>query len=196
MLWGAQGFNTRNNAIAETVVQGMSGVTGRDTQIVGSFTGRIPLWNDILTLTADEPFGTGFAAGERTFSALREQQEGNWGAMSAHNGYLSAWVGTGWPGVILVALVYFAAFRRARDMRRNQYGLLLACIVVVDAINNLTFPGVGSTLGIPWIAIFSVLGASGVQAPGLQRQSAAVQFESPPNNWALSPSTRRAIIPE
>lgn len=173
MSLGAQAWNIGDNVIAQALIKDMSDVSGRDTQVVENFTGRLPLWNDILTATADEPFGTGFVAGERTFSANREQEQGNWGAMSAHNGYLSAWVGTGWLGVVLVSFIYFAAFRRARDLRSSERGLLLTCIVVVDAINNLTFPGIGSALGIPWLAIFAVFGAN----RSLERKSLRVSSQ-------------------
>lgn len=130
-------------------------LTGRDARLIDSWTGRLPLWEDILSQTEDEPLGTGYAASERTFAIYRARVADNWRAMSAHNGFLSAWLGTGWLGVATIVCLFVAAFRRARHSPAPLNALLTATVLTIG-IENLTVPGVGSTFGIDWVAMFAV----------------------------------------
>lgn len=129
---------------------------GRDARTVYNLTGRLPLWTAILNYTADEPFGLGYVAGERTFATqFANRSEVGWRAINAHNGYISAWVAAGWLGIALAGLLLgsgvFQATGAQAALRPGASGL-----AVLAMVNNLVIPVTSYAFGPGWLLLIAL----------------------------------------
>jgi O-antigen ligase len=123
---------------------------GRDTTL----TGRTTLWDEVLRLTVDPLFGTGFESfwlGTRLETLWRLYW---WHPNQAHNGYLEVFLNLGAAGLVLLAAVMVWGYRNVVESFRRDpatCGLRLAYFLVA-ALYNLTeaaFKG----LHLVWIAL-------------------------------------------
>ena len=89
------------------LIDRISSASGRSLQSLADFTGRIPLWRAIWDTSGSELFGTGFAAAEKMVLSADPEfcAAATWCAPDAHNGFLSAWLGAGWAGLLLVLFI-------------------------------------------------------------------------------------------
>jgi len=114
------------------VVQAM----GRDSTL----TTRTQLWRDLLRISVDPWFGTGFESfwlGERAKALWRTHW---WHPNQAHNGYLEVFLNLGWIGVILLGFVIAWGFRNVVGaLRRDpKLGGLRLAFFVAAILYNLT----------------------------------------------------------
>jgi exopolysaccharide production protein ExoQ len=115
---------------------GLVEAMGRDPTL----TGRTQLWSEILAMTTDPWFGTGFESfwlGERAKSLWQRHW---WHPNEAHNGYLEIFITLGWLGVGLLGMVMLWGYRNVMrsldpqpELRRFR---LTYCIVAV--LYNIT----------------------------------------------------------
>jgi hypothetical protein len=130
--------------------------SGKDVRNIQDMTGRLPLWRALLDGTADQPMGLGFAGAERKLALgfVRVSVVG-WTPSHAHNGFLSGWLGAGWPGLLLSVAVFLAVAQRVRETPVAGRPLGAALLVLLF-INNMTATAVGGTLGVPWMVMMAL----------------------------------------
>src|SRR3989475_8964564 len=129
----------------EALVESM----GRDVTL----TGRTQLWDDLLRVTADPWFGTGFESfwlGERV-TALWSQYL--WHPNQAHNGYLEVFLNLGVVGVALLGFIIAWGYRNVVAVlhRDPELGGLRFAFFVVAVLYNVTEAGF-RMIQPPWIA--------------------------------------------
>jgi O-antigen ligase len=109
---------------------------GRDATL----TGRIELWHDLLSFNINAVFGAGYDSfwlGER----LKEMWENYWWKPTgAHNGYLETYLNLGSIGLIIIFVVIFSAFYKAKKnlSDKNKFGSFQLGIIVVCVLYNIT----------------------------------------------------------
>jgi exopolysaccharide production protein ExoQ len=89
---------------------------GRDP----SLTGRTELWQDVLSLSGNPLFGTGFESfwqGTRLHWLWSKYW---WHPNEAHNGYLEVYLNLGWIGITLLALLILLGYRNIIGMLRRD----------------------------------------------------------------------------
>src|SRR2546422_4771321 len=120
----------------EVLIQTM----GRDTTL----TGRTQLWKDLLRMTADPWFGTGFESfwlGERVRYLWSEY---SWHPNQAHNGYLEVFLNLGLVGVGLLGFVIAWGYRNVvgalhRDLTLGGLRLAFFVAAVLYNVTDATF---------------------------------------------------------
>jgi O-antigen ligase len=122
---------------------------GRDTTL----TGRTALWDELLRMTVDPWFGTGFESfwlGERAKWFWRKYW---WHPNQAHNGYLEVFMNLGWTGVALLGLVMAWGYRNVVGAfnRDPEAGRLRLAYFAAAAVYNLTEAAFKGT-HLVWIA--------------------------------------------
>lgn len=142
----------------ESVVAAM----GRDPTL----TGRTLLWDELLRMTVDPLFGTGFESfwlGERTEVLWRKYW---WHPNQAHNGYIEVFLNLGWVGVILLAGVMIWGYRGVvaklrQDPELGRLSLAFFAAAVVYNLTEAAFKG----LHVVWIVFLLAI----IVVPGLSR---------------------------
>lgn len=121
--------------------------TGHLLQSVGrnpTLTGRIAIWRNVLSMSGNPVFGTGF---ESFWLGTRLQRM--WANLpgdrinEAHNGYLEVYLNLGWCGLILLAVLLRTGYRNAISaFRQDRFtgGFKLAYFAAA-VIYNLTEAG-------------------------------------------------------
>ena len=133
----------------ETAIYASADLLGKPVKNIENATGRLPLWTALITWSMDYPLGSGFDAGERLFSSTSANETVGFKAYHSHNGYLSAWVGAGAPGLALMTLLCLATAVHVSRQPRSTRPLLVAMYVLI-AVNNLTYIAVGGRFNPVW----------------------------------------------
>jgi len=123
-----------------------------------SFSGRIPLWQLVLTSISDHPFlGYGFNAFWKSWTGERVSAAVNWetAVPHAHNGFLEVWLGLGLIGLTMVLInlsrSLLFALRLARSNHEVEYSWPLL-MVVFTLLYNVTENSMLTVNSMPWIA--------------------------------------------
>jgi exopolysaccharide production protein ExoQ len=108
-----------------------------------TLTGRTEVWKEVLNLTENPVFGTGFESfwlGSRLETMWNKHW---WHPNEAHNGYLEIYLNLGWIGVMLLAAVIVTGYRNVlRLLRRDpEAGRLMLAFFVVEMIYSFTEAG-------------------------------------------------------
>lgn len=114
-------------------IPSLTGLVGRDA----TFTGRIDIWNIVLTVSSDRPV-LGYGWGGVWRGDLGDQIRNAFGwdtAKSAHNAFLDALIQVGWVGAgLLVLVIIVALFRSIRlAMTSTQFSWLVLVLLAVTA---------------------------------------------------------------
>ena len=136
----------------------LSSVTGRTPESIVSLTGRIPLWMAIWDTFRSELFGSGFAAAEKM--VLSADREGfcalaTWCASDAHNGFLSAWLGAGWAGFLLVLLIFVSVWLRSTRLP-PQVRALTSSLIVMLFISQMGSSSVGAVFNPAFVVMMAI----------------------------------------
>jgi O-antigen ligase len=157
---------------------GIGRLFGKEVQHLETMSGRLPLWRTVWETTNDAPFGLGFAAAERSFVVLLVQlRELGWAAKNAHNGYLSAWMGAGWPGVAILLMLFVSLYLKSRSAVGETRTLIQALILLL-IVNNLTIAAVGGPYS-PVFMLTMALACAPLEPAGQTRRAEAHPHADP-----------------
>ena len=153
---------------------------GRDATL----TGRTQLWEDLLRMTGDPWFGTGFESfwlGERVTSLWSKYL---WHPNQAHNGYLEIFLNLGCVGVALLGFVLLWGYRNVVGAlhRDPELGGLRLAFFVAAVLYNVT-EAAFKMMHPVWIAF--LLAVMVVPEPE-QREDGRSRFDK---NSAFRPAT-------
>lgn len=134
------------------VFEFVSPLLQKDRSLFLTGTGRLLIWPVYLEEFINLPIGAGFWSADRMFIS---QLTGLWFARNAHNGYLIAWIGAGFPGLFCLIGIYlsliFRLRRKSLPIRRFSYAILAMLF-----LNSFTYSGIGGSFN-PWYFILSAL---------------------------------------
>lgn len=136
---------------------GISELFGKDTEQIGTMTGRLPLWSAIWEISKNDPFGSGFGA-DRFVAALiggRSWTDIRAWAGHSHNGFISAWLGAGFPGFLLsICMVLSILSATARMVITDR--VLVVPLMILMITNNMSFPAFGGQFNPYWMIIMAM----------------------------------------
>jgi O-antigen ligase len=133
---------------------------GRVDSDIGSATGRVPLWNELLSYIADRPFmGYGYNS-FWTADRMYELADSEWGTYGhSHSTYLELALSLGLIGVVLAVGSMVWAMLRARRLEaqspRSGYGFV-GLVILYSLIASLT----ETVLGQSWFLSFFLVSAA------------------------------------
>lgn len=112
-------------------ISGFTSAVGRDTTL----TGRSEIWQSLLPVAMQHPFGGHGYGGFWTPETLNFFRVGE-----AHSGYLDVLIDIGFMGLILVSLFLLSSCHRARQMMKADFywASLWICLLIMSAIHNIT----------------------------------------------------------
>ena len=137
----------------------------RDEASVYGLTGRVRLWEAIWEFGREEWKGFGFAS-ERVVVPLLSREIGGFSTTHAHNGFIAAWLGTGWIGVALLLAAFWELWRYGVTWcwrERSRLGPAWVGVVTVLTMNNLTVLGIGGWYNPTWIPFIAMLAFMGMR---------------------------------
>lgn len=118
---------------------------GEQTVDLETLTGRVPLWEELLTPASENLWtGVGFGAFWTPERMADIESAVGWPAVSAHNGFIDEILATGLPGLVLLFGALVTAMRAlARRARQgNAFALLaavwLGCYLLLNVMSALT----------------------------------------------------------
>lgn len=162
--------------IISSGTQHIAQLFGKDHETIVTLSGRIPLWLVIWDISKSQPLGSGFAAGERTLmmddAHLRAVA---WQATQSHSGYVAAWLGSGWLGLMLLGLLFASLWRQSRRHSPRMEPFIKSIIVLL-AINNLTIAGVGGQWNLAWV-LMTALACAPVKATSTIRKRSRLRVK-------------------
>lgn len=124
---------------------------GRDA----SFTGRVPLWQELLGMGGRSPFfGTGFSSFWLDSGRVMEVwHRVGWTPTTAHNGYLDAFLDLGLSGLIILFFLMVQTFRSIlRTLGSNrELGKLKIVLFVMIIFHNFTETSLGKPNSLLWL---------------------------------------------
>ena len=176
-------FVTRPMTFSEQLVAPIAEVSGKTPAMILTVTGRLPLWTAVYRATRDKPFGQGFVAAERSFVLIgRRETSIGWQARSAHSGYVSAWMGAGWVGVLPLLAIFASVGARVLRMRAGQIAWLLPILMLL-AINNLTVIGIGGQYNPAWLVVIGLACAPPIAAVGSTTSLGGRESSAVSHHW-------------
>ena len=112
-----------------------------------TFTGRIDLWKDVLSMTTNPLSGTGYESfwlGDRMIKLWENHW---WKPNQAHNGYIEIYINLGLIGLFLLLGVIGSAYKRIRrtlgsDFNYGRFQVGFLAIVLIYNITEASFKGI------------------------------------------------------
>jgi exopolysaccharide production protein ExoQ len=157
-----------------------------------TLTGRIPLWEALLSEVGQHPWmGAGFAAFWSPENLYRIEQLVGFSATSAHNGYMEELLNTGLVGlaILLTLFVHTMAVVLRKARRGDPFGWLAFLFLIFYLLLNLTNALIQNYFQMPFVILLAILGlmastpATNLPAlpktPGVARQRVASSPRSP-----------------
>jgi O-antigen ligase len=138
---------------------------------MAGLTGRPEIWTAALTLAAEQPLqGFGYEVGGKIFEDPRFQNRelGLWvgsARVSLHNGYLSALVGLGIPGFLILHAALLLPFWRCRSAPADPCKPLVFGVLAMCLTANLTESLIGSPAAITSVVLWMLWVVAGRLAP-------------------------------
>ncbi len=136
-------------------------LTRGDVENTMSLTGRVPLWEVMISEIEKHPWvGVGFAAFWSPVNYSWVEQVVGWPVVEAHNGYLDMLLSTGAVGlaILLTFCVYTMAVVLKRAHRGDPLGWLAFLLLTFYVLQNLTVSIFTEFLEVTLIVILVMLG--------------------------------------
>ncbi|HYG59246.1 MAG TPA: O-antigen ligase family protein, partial [Symbiobacteriaceae bacterium] len=137
------------------ILSTFSALFDKDIRLIMTLTGRLPMWEAIWVVSRNNPWGAGFAAADRLITDLLASANIGWAATHAHNGYIAAWVGGGWPGVIILVVMLGSTWA-CTDHLNLPVRALARALLIFMLINNMTIVGIGGFANATWLLFMAV----------------------------------------
>jgi O-antigen ligase len=152
----------------------LAGAMGRDQTL----TGRTEFWAELLSMSENSWFGTGFESFWLGDRAKRLWEHHSWHPNQAHNGYLEVFLNLGWLGVALLGFVIARGYRNVFGAlhRDRELGGLRLAFFMVAVLYNLTEAAFRGS-HIIWIVF--LLAVTGV--PELSRRGDGIAHHAKPS---------------
>lgn len=144
---------------------------GRDDNEVVSFTGRVPLWEELVEVGREHRLiGHGYNAFWTPDHIWTVSARSGWAVMEAHSVYVETWLSLGLPGLASLVLLFTIALGSAIRLasRGENPEAALAASIVAFAILHGLMEGHAMSGGLFTLAIFAVVLAP--YPPGAHRQ--------------------------
>src|SRR6266436_6784541 len=128
-------FATIFMGIGGSALKGM----GRDATL----TGRTEIWKDVISMSGNPIFGTGFESFWLGSRANRMWQMFYFHPTQAHNGYIEVYLELGWVGIAMMAAIIVTGCRNAVEALRRDpdAGRIRLAYIVVALAYNMTEAG-------------------------------------------------------
>jgi O-antigen ligase len=124
--------------------------TGRDS----SLTGRVPLWQELISLGSRRPiFGSGYASFWSSGLVYELWDKVHWTPVSSHNGYIDIFMNLGLIGLLLLLIFLRDAYRNITrtietDRERGSLGFVLFIVILLQNFAESTLSVANSFLWI------------------------------------------------
>lgn len=133
----------------QTVSSAFFSVAGRDP----SFTGRLPLWTELIKIGSRSPiFGVGY--GNFWIVHLREMwTQFNWRPLNGHNGYIDIFLDLGLVGLALLLFLIVQTYRKAIQSigTNGKINGLLFVFLIMILLHNFTESSLGKEAHFLWL---------------------------------------------
>jgi O-antigen ligase len=145
-----------------------------------TLTGRTDIWQVLLTVPINPIVGTGF---ESFWLGKRMQYLWSFpivnGLNEAHNGYFETYLNLGWIGIVLLAVLFWSAYRNTLRLLDSdpEAGRLRLGYIVITVIYNFTEAGI-RTSDLVWIAFVLAAIALPQRLPSRRRMTQLSPAES------------------
>lgn len=131
---------------------------GHTEEQIASGTGRDFIWDIVFRAFGERPIlGYGFVLGERWVMA----NIGNIFILSAHNGYFSVLLGTGFLGMVFfgfyVLKTLFQGYGLTQKGTYRGFAAILVAALLGVLANNMSYPCIGSDWNHPFPAIILIM---------------------------------------
>ena len=142
----------------------LSTVLQKDSEHFYDATGRLNIWPIYINILKDYPLGTGFwSEREFLYEHLSSFAQHQWFLPpNAHNGYLSAYLSAGIPGILCLSLIYISTIkhlgRQPSQIRRIGLSMLMILF-----INSLTYPGIGGYFTLWYYVLATIIALSNLR---------------------------------
>jgi exopolysaccharide production protein ExoQ len=161
-------------------------LTRGNVESTATLTGRIPLWEVLLSEFGHHPWiGAGFAAFWSPDNLYRIEQLAGFSATSAHNGFAEELLNTGVVGlaILLTFLFHTAAVVLRQARRGDPLGWLAFLFLIFYLLLNVTNALIQAYFEVPFVILLAILGlmastpvtspSASPEAPGVARKTAA-----------------------
>jgi O-antigen ligase len=147
-------------ALRDVTFSDLTGQVGalldRPSESIQTGTGRLSLWQETLKASAGRPFGSGYVAAERLMTLRGDVNKSLvWQAASSHNGFLSAWMGAGYIGLVVLC-AYLIALWRTLSVAGGPNAGTLRTMLAVLMITNFSISSVGGRLDAVSVVAFAL----------------------------------------
>jgi O-antigen ligase len=167
-------------------------LTRGNVESTATLTGRIPLWEVLLSEFGHHPWiGAGFAAFWSPDNLYRIEQLAGFSATSAHNGFAEELLNTGVVGlaILLTFLFHTTAVVLRQARRGDPLGWLAFLFVIFYLLLNVTNALIQAYFEVPFVILMAILGllastpatnpSASPEAPGVARKPVAPPRRSP-----------------
>jgi O-antigen ligase len=122
-------------------------------ETLSTFTGRIPVWENIMKLVYLRPFaGYGYDTSLTSQNLIWMTEKIGWATPSPHSGYMSTLAGLGVTGAVTLVLILFLSVKMSIGLaKRNSEYAFITAVLVWLIINLVTEDQI---LTRPYFAIF------------------------------------------
>ena len=178
-------------------------LTRGNVESTETLTGRIPLWEVLLSELGHHPWiGAGFAAFWSPDNLYRIEQLAGFSATSAHNGFVEELLNTGVVGlaILLTFLFHTTAVVVRRARRGDPFGWLAFLFLIYYLLLNATNALIQDYFEVPFVIILAIVGllastmmtnsSAALQAPGVARPRVASASVYHQDGMNLSRGTR------
>jgi len=126
--------------------------TGRDA----SFTGRVPLWQELIKIGSQRPvLGSGYGSFWSSSEVYGLWEKVRWTPVSSHNGYIDIFMNLGLVGLLTLVVFLFHAYRNiSRSIETDrEFGNLNFVFFIVILVQNVTESTLSIANSFLWILI-------------------------------------------
>ncbi len=160
LLFVLQGLfiSVRNESVSTVFFR----ATGRDS----TFTGRIPLWQELMRIGSHRPLlGSGYGSFWLGHLTHNLWDTFGWRPTNGHNGYLDVFMDLGLAGLVLMIFLIFHTYTKTRNSVEENWGIgkLQLAFLIMILFHNITETSLALPTNLLWFLF--LLSALAVKKP-------------------------------